>query len=822
MQARGPSVGSIAALGVVTLAVLSAIIAGIAVGVTQRGQLDLLPGVPPPPPPAPVCGQFSSLASDVRIDCAPAEAAGLCDAQNRCVTAVVTALPDRAKDGDEPQPVVCDDAATLEFCAEAGENSDCECFPLLCQRESTQGLAIFTCDPLFGDVVAPPPPPPPPAVLECGRFDNINLGDQLETLACALRETEGSCTATGRCEAAILADGSALNAFEPADVQCLDEENQACTDAVPGTDCTCTATVCTRENIQGEFIFECIVNEQPPPPPPPPALRCGAFSDVVLADQPQTTECDTQRTSGVCSAAAAQCLPTGGIRGDGTQSTALIEPRNVCGDAGTEQCVNSAFEGSCDCDAFPVCQRTFDGADVLFECVRDVGTVIIVDDLEIVLVDELRALETELESRGAALESFATRASAPRLAWRAFARNQAAAAGATVELRQADFDSGTLRVLAPCTLVLAEDIEFRPNADADFRPTDAQRGSGEYPRASGFELDFFAAIMIGTDDVLLDLNGHELRASREWHTKQSFGMLISIATTPFISDEGPAAFGDRHYAPNRVVIRNGRLGFNPHHAIHGNAGRGIYLHDLEIELFHIAGIALNGVEDVVIERVTIANTNTELAVTGAFSQARFLQRFLARAAPLHEPSAAALARLARLEKEAFDDVVAANRIDAAAHPDAHRLFDNAARMVDGNAYGLVITNRGTGAPQFDAEYAADGASYRVLVRDVAISNIRNSVVETVALLDERDEPIVGPAGDVLMFDKSLRAGAVDELLDAQLAFAAAFRQFGSPTWHAGTLNVPDALVDWYEAGADVGELGALIAANDWRWARNTE
>lgn len=552
-----------------------------------------------------------------------------------------------------------------------------------------------------------------------------------------------------------------------------------------------------------------------------PPLVCGDFANVPDPEEPQVQPCTP--VTGTCNEANQCVLGTRALRDDTLSDNRDDDDELLCPPDSGVNCAEIGSGNSCECGV-QTCTRSFFGSEFVFECVPDDDDddVIVIgddDDLVVVLVAELQQLEADLESRGTSLRRVQA---TPRLSWRSFARNQQGSAGAVVELRQADFDSGTLRVLAPCTLVLAEDVEFRPNADADFRPTDAQRGSGEYPRASGFELDFFAAIMIGTDDVLLDLNGHELRSSREWHTKQSFGMLISISTTPFISGEGPAKFGDRHYAPNRIVIRNGRLGFNQHHGIHGNAGKDIYLHDLEIDNFHIAGIALNGVENVVIDNVRIRDTNVDLAVTGAFSQVRFLQRFLARAAPLHAPSAAALATLERLEREAFDDVVANNVIDAVAHPDAHRLFDNAARMVDGNAYGLVITNRGTGAPQFDTEYNEAGASYRVLVRDVTIENIRNAIVETVVLLDENNQAIVGPAGDVLMFDKSLTANAVDELLDAQLAFAAAYREFGTPIWHAGTLNVPDALVDWYEDGAAVAELGALIAANDWRWARNTD
>ena len=462
------------------------------------------------------------------------------------------------------------------------------------------------------------------------------------------------------------------------------------------------------------------------------------------------------------------------------------------------------------------------------------------DDFENI-VNEMQALEAVLDNGGVqASAKFAkqTLHNDPArlqtlddaLTWQEFESDRIANSGRTVLLTQKDFNSGTLRIRAPGRFLLSEDVVFAPNPDNFFQPTEAQRSNGDYPFLSGFILDFFAAITVESDFVLIDLQGHTLSASRGWHTKQAFGMLIQLGNAPFVAGDGPANFAHPFFGASNVVIRNGVLGFNQHHAIHGNPGENIYIHDIVCEQYHIAGIALNGVETALIERVELLGTNTELSVLGTWSQSHFLDRFLARAEGIDARATAAKARLALLVSQAFNDVqlTPTHEIDANEHPEAYELFANRDRLVDGNVYGLLFSNHGAAVEQFDADFQEEGSGYRIYVRDVTIRNIINSVQEFVVLMDEHDEPVLGPVGDTIaihrMFDANGAPKAeLDAITDAQFAYAAAYVHHGAAAgWHKGSLNVPQPIIDWYEAGADIAQFGDVVVQNGYRYARNTD
>lgn len=67
------------------------------------------------------------------------------------------------------------------------------------------------------------------------------------------------------------------------------------------------------------------------------------------------------------------------------------------------------------------------------------------------------------------------------------------------ELRQSDFDEGTLIIDTPGTYVLMEDIVFEPTTTGHLPPTD----STKYTKRGGYWLGFFAAIAVATDNFLL-------------------------------------------------------------------------------------------------------------------------------------------------------------------------------------------------------------------------------------------------------------------------------------------------------------------------------
>ena len=71
----------------------------------------------------------------------------------------------------------------------------------------------------------------------------------------------------------------------------------------------------------------------------------------------------------------------------------------------------------------------------------------------------------------------------PTMTWSAFKLNPVS--GARVELRQADFATGTIRIRHSAHYVLMEDIIFEPNPSDDWMPTAAQTAGGAKDRGAG-------------------------------------------------------------------------------------------------------------------------------------------------------------------------------------------------------------------------------------------------------------------------------------------------------------------------------------------------
>jgi hypothetical protein len=198
---------------------------------------------------------------------------------------------------------------------------------------------------------------------------------------------------------------------------------------------------------------------------------------------------------------------------------------------------------------------------------------------------------------------------------------------AVVELRQADFDKGTLIIDQPGYYKFMEDIEFRPQGDLD----PSQPESWMFPNIttapyndSAYRLGFFAGLVISAPDVTLDLNGKLFEQSKEHAIMQRFYALIELASSPFPANAGPAAFATQVKSATNVVIKNGKLGRSAHHGIHGNGNKGVTLQDLEIVDFEVAGVHLNAVDDLVIENVVVKNTRTDVPADGRLSNAIFL------------------------------------------------------------------------------------------------------------------------------------------------------------------------------------------------------
>lgn len=91
----------------------------------------------------------------------------------------------------------------------------------------------------------------------------------------------------------------------------------------------------------------------------------------------------------------------------------------------------------------------------------------------------------------------------------------------------------------------------------------------DYYDKNFYQLGFFAAIAIATDNVELYLNGHTMVQSREHALMQRFFAHIELNNAPFIKGTGPSQFvgdDDELYESSNIKIYGpGVLGLSSHH-----------------------------------------------------------------------------------------------------------------------------------------------------------------------------------------------------------------------------------------------------------------
>jgi hypothetical protein len=342
----------------------------------------------------------------------------------------------------------------------------------------------------------------------------------------------------------------------------------------------------------------------------------------------------------------------------------------------------------------------------------------------------------------------------------------ATVAHSTTWLYQEDFDDGTVIIDESGTYKLAENISFNPN-NADQLGVDAYEASfplphqfqpiGIYDRRA-FSLGFFTAIMVTAKDVEIDLNGKKIEQSKEHALLQRFFSLIELADQPFVPNQGPANFGEGIKSAQKVIIRNGVLGRTSHHGIHGNGNKDVLIEDVTFRDYEVAAIALNGPRKVEIKNVVIEESRTDVPVLGTFSSAQFIKQYINFLVQENSPTKLMVngtplsatdiqSALKNAIIKVYNDLIIDNSLEITGPTTmAYRLFHNPSRVVDGNAYGVLINKFGV---------AVDGFPYRegMLAKEIKIINttVKNHVAninEVVALANEDGDVVKDPAGAV--------------------------------------------------------------------------
>ena len=396
----------------------------------------------------------------------------------------------------------------------------------------------------------------------------------------------------------------------------------------------------------------------------------------------------------------------------------------------------------------------------------------------------------------------------PTMSWSDFKANPVE--GARVELRQADFANGTVRLRHSAHYVLMEDIVFEPNPNDDFLPTAAQTAGGanaEYPIApfGGYHLGFFAAITVEGKNIFLDLNGKILRQSKVFDLQQRFYANIELASTPFIPNQGPANFGDLIVSADTCLVANGTLGLSSHHGIHGNSMTKVIIQNLNIVEFEVAGIALNGGVHCLTRNVNICNMSRTIPVLSTYSAGRFIQPFLKQIIAAQPTAALEFADGSKTGEQILNNLVTEMNtvLDAvkANQPVPDGIFKNSSGLYDGGGYGIVLNSRGVVVNGFKPSRVGAVGNEDMIIHNVQIENMETGQGEIIGISNANDpnhDPSayggkvqVGPVGSVFQVQVASTAGAYvgNVVSDAKL-FVGKF----SPG--SGTVNITEPIINW--------------------------
>eukprot|EP01084_Bolivina_argentea_P255176 429114_1 len=161
-----------------------------------------------------------------------------------------------------------------------------------------------------------------------------------------------------------------------------------------------------------------------------------------------------------------------------------------------------------------------------------------------------------------------------------------------------DFEYGTVRIKQRGTYCLGENISMNPrkgssnnpNAIGAWFPINENTFPGSVKHDNGgWALGFFAGISVEVSDVTIDLQGYKFEMSKSFYLQQRWFNIIQIQNAAFNFGQGPANFGQTISRIQNISIHNGILGRSSHNGIHAFDTDNVYVSDLKIFDFEVAG-----------------------------------------------------------------------------------------------------------------------------------------------------------------------------------------------------------------------------------------
>ena len=324
---------------------------------------------------------------------------------------------------------------------------------------------------------------------------------------------------------------------------------------------------------------------------------------------------------------------------------------------------------------------------------------------------------------------------------------------------------------------------------------------GFYPQ-NAYGLGFFCAISIYSSDIILNLNGFEIKQSSEHALQQRFYSNIELASIPFLPSQGPHTFGSKIKHANNCIIKDGVLGRSSHHSIHGNLASNIIIKNITAYDYEVGIIGLNGVRNIYIDHVIGQGHRTDIPVLGIFSTARFIWPFLDALETYEKRTVsggdgqegsytksefidnggnpddweAATSRttlnltsgslkISAIKTAIENDIrdVYMAEIDYVTGEKKHninipKLYQNEKKIVDGNSYGILINQIGVAVNGFPT--SRQEPSENIYINEVIIKNHIGFVNEIPALENPNGGHEKDPVGSVFQIQNQDSSGTL--------------------------------------------------------------
>ena len=279
---------------------------------------------------------------------------------------------------------------------------------------------------------------------------------------------------------------------------------------------------------------------------------------------------------------------------------------------------------------------------------------------------------------------------------------------------------------------------------------------GLYPQMA-YGLGFFCAISIYSSNIILNLNGFEIKQSSEHALQQRFYSNIELASIPFLPSQGPHTFGSTIKHADKCIIKDGILGRSSHHSIHGNLATNIILKNITAYDYEVGVTGLNGVRNIYMDNIIGEGHRTDVPILGIFSTARFIWPFL-DALETHNSATTLDISGSNLSitdiKNAIEDdlksvyLAVINPLNGEKTTTLvqHKLYKNDKALVDGNSYGILINQIGVAVHGFPI--SRQEPSENIYINETIIKNHIGFINEIPALENPSGGHEKDPVGSV--------------------------------------------------------------------------